>query len=191
MTSNANSMAAVAAAVQGIDEAALEALVASDKRLPTAKNSSGSKAEEVGMRGRPVTANPGSATSYRNTIGSIVFDSQNMDGGSAVVDGPILAESNENISKARARRASEGQFLTKTEGKRASGELRCEKCGKGYKHSSCLTKHLLVFLNSIFPDIFSILVFHRWLFSLLDMHCPFFCFTFNDYGSTENVLINT
>ena len=49
------------------------------------------------------------------------------------------------ISKARARRASEGSHLGG--GKRASGELRCEKCGKGYKHSSCLTKHL-----SVFPD---------------------------------------
>ena len=49
-------------------------------------------------------------------------------------------------SKGRARRASEGSHLSKGENKRASGELRCEKCGKGYKHSSCLTKHLSVFL---------------------------------------------
>ena len=48
-------------------------------------------------------------------------------------------------SKARARRASEGSYLTKGgESKRSSSELRCEKCGKGYKHSSCLTKHLSV-----------------------------------------------
>ena len=43
--------------------------------------------------------------------------------------------------KARNRRASEGSFL-KGEGKRAVSELRCDTCGKGYKHSSCLTKHL-------------------------------------------------
>lgn len=47
-------------------------------------------------------------------------------------------------SKQRVRRASEGSHLSKGERKRASGELRCEKCGKGYKHSSCLTKHLSV-----------------------------------------------
>jgi len=45
-------------------------------------------------------------------------------------------------SKARGRRASEASALTKK--KSASGELKCETCGKGYKHSSCLTKHLLV-----------------------------------------------
>jgi hypothetical protein len=44
-------------------------------------------------------------------------------------------------TKARNRRASEGAFL-KGEGKRAASELRCDTCGKGYKHSSCLTKHL-------------------------------------------------
>ena len=27
---------------------------------------------------------------------------------------------------------------------RSGSELRCDKCGKGYKHSSCLTKHLFV-----------------------------------------------
>ncbi|SPO00520.1 uncharacterized protein DNG_03268 [Cephalotrichum gorgonifer] len=43
--------------------------------------------------------------------------------------------------KARIRRASDGQPLTK-EGRKSRAELRCEKCGKGYKHSSCLTKHL-------------------------------------------------
>lgn len=48
-------------------------------------------------------------------------------------------------SKARLRRASEGAHHGKGEGRRASGELRCEQCGKGYKHSSCLTKHLSVF----------------------------------------------
>ena len=47
-------------------------------------------------------------------------------------------------SQIRARRASEGSYLARGDGKRSSGELRCEKCGKGYKHSSCLTKHLLV-----------------------------------------------
>lgn len=44
----------------------------------------------------------------------------------------------------RVRRASDGQVLK--EGRRSSRmELRCQECGKGYKHSSCLTKHLYVF----------------------------------------------
>jgi hypothetical protein len=50
-------------------------------------------------------------------------------------------------SKNRNRRASEGSYLVKGEGKRASSELRCDTCGKGYKHSSCLTKHLYVSLR--------------------------------------------
>jgi hypothetical protein len=55
-----------------------------------------------------------------------------------------------DAQQARIRRASDGQPLTK-EGKKSNRvELRCEKCGKGYKHSSCLTKHLFV---SLFPRV--------------------------------------
>ena len=51
----------------------------------------------------------------------------------------------EKITKQRNRRASEGAYLSKGEGKRVSdGELKCDTCGKGYKHSSCLTKHMYV-----------------------------------------------
>lgn len=68
-----------------------------------------------------------------------------------IADGPPLAtmpEHEKGNSKSRARRASEGSRLIKGDGKRTSGsELRCEKCGKGYKHSSCLTKHLSVALT--------------------------------------------
>jgi hypothetical protein len=45
--------------------------------------------------------------------------------------------------KNRNRRASEGALL-KTEGKRASTAIRCDRCGKGYKHGSCLSKHMCV-----------------------------------------------
>jgi hypothetical protein len=74
----------------------------------------------------------------------------------AITDGPPLAtmpEYEKGNSKSRIRRASEGTRLTKGEGKRTSGsELKCEKCGKGYKHSSCLTKHLSVALSSPPPS---------------------------------------
>jgi len=73
---------------------------------------------------------------------------------SAVTDGPPLSSLPEaekgSSSKSRIRRASEGSRLIKGENKKASAELRCEKCGKGYKHSSCLSKHLLV---SPFPPL--------------------------------------
>ncbi|EEH07135.1 conserved hypothetical protein [Histoplasma capsulatum G186AR] len=45
-------------------------------------------------------------------------------------------------TKQRSRRASEGSHLIRSEGKRVMNELRCDRCGKGYKHSSCLTKHM-------------------------------------------------
>ncbi|EED20138.1 C2H2 finger domain protein, putative [Talaromyces stipitatus ATCC 10500] len=45
-------------------------------------------------------------------------------------------------TKNRNRRASEGSHLVRGEGKRVSKEIRCDQCGKGYKHSSCLTKHM-------------------------------------------------
>jgi hypothetical protein len=52
-------------------------------------------------------------------------------------------------SKGRNRRASEGAYLhAKGEGKRLPSELRCDTCGKGYKHSSCLTKHMWVSTRS-------------------------------------------
>lgn len=47
------------------------------------------------------------------------------------------------IPKGRNRRASEGAQV-KSEGKRAAAELRCDRCGKGYKHGSCLSKHMCV-----------------------------------------------
>lgn len=47
-------------------------------------------------------------------------------------------------TKGRNRRASEGSYLARGEGKRLPSELRCDTCGKGYKHSSCLTKHMWV-----------------------------------------------
>ena len=44
----------------------------------------------------------------------------------------------DETSTKRNRRASEGSHLMKSK----KNELRCDTCGKGYKHSSCLTKHM-------------------------------------------------
>ena len=107
----ANNFASVAAAMQNIDGASLEALVSPSNAGNAAKSGGqapGAKSEN--SRGESKTS----------------------------VEGPTA-------SKTRNRRASDGAFLNKGESKRISGELKCETCGKGYKHSSCLTKHLLVF----------------------------------------------
>jgi hypothetical protein len=48
-------------------------------------------------------------------------------------------------------RIGDGQSQAKEGRKSNRAELRCDKCGKGYKHSSCLTKHLLVSLKLLLP----------------------------------------
>ncbi|KAI9721862.1 MAG: hypothetical protein M1828_004957 [Chrysothrix sp. TS-e1954] len=65
----------------------------------------------------------------------------------ALIDGPslstMLGAERAGSSKPRVRRASEGSRLSRGERRRSTvGELRCDKCGKSYKHGSCLTKHL-------------------------------------------------
>ena len=116
----------------------------SNRRSLTLKHNGGVRANESAM----------ADSSAGSMGGSDLVQNRNDDAGfrndeSAIDDG-VLAEGNTGSnSKARARRASEGAYLSKSESKRASGELRCEKCGKGYKHSSCLTKHLSVCPHSL------------------------------------------
>lgn len=72
----------------------------------------------------------------------------------APVNGGISSAAASNSvtsSNRRVRRASEGAHVllggeSSEEKVRGKGgvELKCDKCGKGYKHSSCLTKHLFV-----------------------------------------------
>ncbi|KAF7949038.1 hypothetical protein EAE96_008212 [Botrytis aclada] len=51
-------------------------------------------------------------------------------------------EEDDEFTKNRMRRASEGSQLLKDGKKANANDLKCDKCGKGYKHSSCLSKHL-------------------------------------------------
>jgi len=67
---------------------------------------------------------------------------------SALVDGPSLSSMSDKVNKNRLRRASDGSTLSSSKKKGGNGDLKCETCGKAYKHSSCLTKHLLVPLYS-------------------------------------------
>ena len=145
MTSTAaNQLAAMAAAIKGIDEATLGASAPSNRRSLTVKHGST----------RPINGGEGKylMDSYQSS-NKDVEDEDNT----ANIESPILDNhaSAEGDTKTRARRASEGAHAAKHEGKRASGELRCEKCGKGYKHSSCLTKHLSVSLIPLGPHSFS------------------------------------
>jgi hypothetical protein len=101
------------------------------------------------VSGREVDAKRYTSRDDRQSLGHSLGNDENStrsttNDDSAVADDFLPAEHLSSASKTKARRASEGSYLTKGDGKRSSGELRCEKCGKGYKHSSCLTKHLSV-----------------------------------------------
>ncbi|KAL3474187.1 hypothetical protein BJX99DRAFT_183849 [Aspergillus californicus] len=57
------------------------------------------------------------------------------------VDGSVSTGKPVSI-KNRDRRASEGSHLVQGEVKGSRPDLRCDRCGKGYKHGSCLSKHM-------------------------------------------------
>lgn len=107
------------------------------------------------------TLNPTHRVTRRKSMSSNNFLSvtaavQSID--DATLEALVLPQSvkkTETGSKPRNRRASEGGSLSGKERKRVSEELKCETCGKGYKHGSCLTKHLLVTRTpSIYTPLF-------------------------------------
>lgn len=131
-----NNVAAIAAAFNDMDDKSAASSKRGSLNLKTAASS------------RPLESNKYSSSSGdRYPLGAFAGNNGNsneevMDDEESIVDDDLLPTENVSTgSKARARRASEGSYLTKSEGKRSSGELRCDKCGKGYKHSSCLAKH--------------------------------------------------
>ena len=131
-----NNVAAIAAALNDMD----------DKDSASSKR--GSLNLKTAASSRPLESSKYSSSSGdRYPLGAFAGNNENenegaMDDEESVVEDDFLPTANVSTgSKARARRASEGSYLTKSEGKRSSGELRCDKCGKGYKHSSCLAKH--------------------------------------------------
>lgn len=142
----ANNVAAMAAAAKGISGAPLE--TSSGLRRPS-KPASHFRGPALGSSSSMASSVPGNGSGFgpSNYAAAAAAAAKSE----AVTDGPTLAsmpEHEKGNSKSRIRRASEGSRLGKGDGKRASGsELKCEKCGKGYKHSSCLTKHLSVPLS--------------------------------------------
>ena len=164
MTSNAANLSTVVAVIKGIDETSFGTFVSSEGRGPLARYSSGG--QDASLRNEmqlPSNShNPNPPMGHRDTRPS-QFHDDSAEGESAIAEGHASQEHTRSTVKARIRRASEGAYLTKTDGKRvSSGELRCEKCGKGYKHSSCLTKHLLVFLILACPAYFFSIIGSCW-----------------------------
>ncbi len=155
-SANATHLAAVAAAVHGAADLPLAVgspTPTSNRRSLTTKTSgslsaagkSHAKHGSVGLRTMPSprlgadeVATPDGGRPSRRT--SVVVDEQQPQPWSPPLTGKAGG-------KVRSRRASEGSHLRTSGSRRETGnELRCETCGKAYKHSSCLTKHLLVSL---------------------------------------------
>ncbi|ORY70149.1 uncharacterized protein BCR38DRAFT_455010 [Pseudomassariella vexata] len=136
MTNTATNVAAVAAALTEAGEKMTPLSIAPGSRRGTMSKPSAARSTTSGSLPSP----PQSLPSHKFVMsGKMEVQDSAIDDDS----NDMSADEGENEpQKARIRRASDGQPLTK-EGKKSNRiELRCDKCGKGYKHSSCLTKHL-------------------------------------------------
>ncbi|KAI7155620.1 hypothetical protein KC349_g6855 [Hortaea werneckii] len=124
-SSNFSPATNVAALGAAVENGVADGSIAVNRRSSTSKNGHASLQEG----GQPASLPQGVPVPERTT-----------GGGSALVDGPPLSSYNDK-SKPKMRRASDGTRLTKKE-RANTGELKCEHCGKAYKHGSCLNKHL-------------------------------------------------
>jgi len=135
---SSNAASNVAAMVAAVREAGdiRTGMPITARRNTMSKNAS-ARAAALGSLPSP----PASLPSHRIRMTS----SGKSDRGESAIDddqNDDMDEDEEDFKQSRMRRASEGQHLMK-EGKKSSGsDLKCDKCGKGYKHSSCLSKHL-------------------------------------------------
>ena len=126
---------AVAAAVREIGDSSFSI------PMPTVTSRRNTVSRPAGSKYAGLSTPPSSLPGHR--LSSLIGNAHRKSGidESAIEDDPNEDAEAESFNKQRNRRASEGQS-TKGEGKK--NDLRCDKCGKGYKHSSCLTKHLFV-----------------------------------------------
>lgn len=136
MTNTSANVAAVAAALQEAGDKPTPLPIAVNSRRNTLSRNSLSRSGLAGSLPSP----PASLPSHKFVAAGGTVNMQ----GSAIDDELNDMSGDDADQKARVRRASDGQPLIKEGRKSNRPELRCEKCGKGYKHSSCLTKHLFV-----------------------------------------------
>lgn len=139
MTNTGANVAAVAAALQESGDMGVSHPIAVNSRRSTTSKHGLPRSAIVGSLPSPPASLPTrkfvTGTGAGGAQESAIEDELNMSGDDA----------GSGFQKARVRRASDGQPLVKEGGRKSNRpELRCEKCGKGYKHSSCLNKHLFV-----------------------------------------------
>ncbi|KAK3900109.1 hypothetical protein C8A05DRAFT_45986 [Staphylotrichum tortipilum] len=138
MTNTGANVAAVAAALQESGDMAMPLPIAVSSRRNTLSKNGLSRSAIVANLPSP----PASLPTRRFMTDSSMAGVQD-----SAIDDELNDMSGDDaesaFQKARVRRASDGQPLAKEGGRKSNRpELRCEKCGKGYKHSSCLNKHL-------------------------------------------------
>jgi len=158
LSSNTATIAAVAQAMKEAAEARLlpgTAPMAVVAAAPGAPGPEKLQADGVGLGGypSPPSSLPNHGPLNNATIVAADYGIQQLRtaGGATLLGGSAIADGHApEVSRgsSRSRRASDGAGALGGVGKigrmRSGSELKCEKCGKGYKHSSCLTKHLFV-----------------------------------------------
>lgn len=147
VSSNVSNVAALISAAREAGDNSL-AMPISTRRATMSKNAS-----RPGLMGS-LPSPPSSLPTHKTRMASTVKSEREE---SAIDDDKSdeeMEDEDDDFTNNRTRRASEGSLLK--DGKKAN-DLKCEKCGKGYKHSSCLTKHLFV------PTILSYLPPHGLL----------------------------
>jgi hypothetical protein len=137
-SNTANNVAAMAAAVREAGDNTLGIPITS-RRNTMSKNAS-ARSGALGNLPSPPASLPGHRMRM-TSIGKLDRDESAID--DELNDEDMDDEEDTGFNQSRMRRASEGQHLMK-DGKKSGGDLKCDKCGKGYKHSSCLSKHLFV-----------------------------------------------
>ena len=139
MTSTATNTAAVAAAIQEAGDKVMPLPITISTRRNTVSRSGAPRSVMTGSLPSP----PASLPTHK-----FVTPDSNMDMQDSAIDDELndmsADEGDLDPEKARLRRGSDGQPILKEGRKGSRPDLRCETCGKGYKHSSCLTKHLCV-----------------------------------------------
>lgn len=140
MTNTGANVAAVAAALQESGDMPMPLPIAVSSRRNTLSKNGLSRSAVVGSLPSPPASLP--TRKFTTAAGTGVAQDSAIDDELNDMSGD---DAESAFHKARVRRASDGQPLVKEGGRKSNRpELRCEKCGKGYKHSSCLTKHLFV-----------------------------------------------
>ncbi|QPH01441.1 hypothetical protein C2857_005641 [Epichloe festucae Fl1] len=133
VTTPVPNVAALTAAVNNGDQAGAIPIINSGRRNTMSKNTL-ARTSAVGSLPSP----PASLPTHR-TVPELKQESQE-----SAIDDSNDASADEalKLQTAHSRRASDGQSLPKDGKKSNRAEVRCDKCGKSYKHGSCLTKHL-------------------------------------------------